>query len=205
MAYANEKFGPASIGMRRTYIQYGAPDQIDDRGSDPQHPSQIWRYAYLEDFRSNVEFEFPQGSPGARINWPPPSATYQGEGGSTGPLLDELSREIQRRGETATAPATSGLPGKHASILVYPMIDGTILSVPLDSLAGRVDLIAQVRTHPSPEEPGQVAANLRDVLQAAAGTYQAHFSLPAGSYVCRLLVREASGQMYTEAIQFAVK
>jgi len=212
-AYAKEKYGSTFLGMGRIYVQYGPPDEIQERGGDPRNPAEIWRYHYLQDFRSAAEFEFPQGkqSRGVQINWPPPLATYQGEAGSAGILVEALQREHRPAGEAPPAgEATAGFPGRHASFLIYPPSNGSVLSVPLDGLSGRVDLLGRIRLRLAPGVSANLVptfvANLRDTVDAAAGTYQAAFTLKAGSYACDLLVRErASGKMYSEVINFDVK
>ncbi len=74
MEEARARFGNTSGAMSRTYIRYGQPDQIEDRGS-----TQIWRYNYLQTFRGRAEFEFQPGNrpTGVRILWPPPTATFE--------------------------------------------------------------------------------------------------------------------------------
>jgi hypothetical protein len=82
-----------------------------------------------------------------------------------------------------------------------------ILSVPLDSLSGRVDFIGEVRTRLDTGAPVLTVARVRDyVVVTAGGAWESSFTLAPGSYVCRLLVREAaSGLIYTEEISFEVK
>jgi hypothetical protein len=172
---ARQKFGTTGGAMSRTYIRYGPPDQVDDRGAQ----GQIWRYNYLETFRSRAEFEFPAANNpgGPHINWPPPLATFTG----------------------------TGFPGKHASFQTYPAGEVQILSVPLDDFAGRVDLIGEVKRVLQTGEM-QVVANVRDMVTAASGTYQANFLLQAGSYVGTVFLREhTTGRQFTETIRFEVK
>jgi hypothetical protein len=79
------------------------------------------------------------------------------------------------------------------------------LVVPMDSFSGRVDLIGQVTVAPPAGGKGTVVANVRDVIDAASGTYQVAYTLIPGSYVCNLVAREqASGAMYAESIPFQV-
>ncbi|HYW46247.1 MAG TPA: M56 family metallopeptidase [Bryobacteraceae bacterium] len=202
LAYVTEKFGSASSAAGRTYLRYGQPDQIEDRGSN----GQIWRYNYLENFRSNVEFEFTPGNgpTGVRINWPPPLVTYVGAPSAAATLVEALSHEGRGRGEPA--PSTNvipGLPGLHASFQIYPAGELQALSVPLGSLSGRVDIAGQIKTR---LDTAPAVANVRDFIQASAGTYQTGFTLKAGSYVCDLIVREqATGRIYGETINFEVK
>ena len=188
-AYAQANFGSASSAKGRTYIRYGPPDQIEDRGSAPDSP-QIWRYNYLENFHSNVEFEFSKGNRanGVRINWPPPSATFTGTPG-------------------AGANGAAGLPGRHASMATYPAGEVQTLSVPLDSLTGEVDITARIQMLPTPGMgAGAGMRALVSVDSNPSGVYQANFLLQAGSYVCTLKVTEqATGQTYAETIDFEVK
>jgi hypothetical protein len=99
----------------------------------------------------------------------------------------------------------AGLPTRHASMQIYPASEFQTLSVPLDAMSGRVDILGQIKTL-GDAEPARQVGLLRDGLQAGAGTYQAKFILNAGSYVCSLIVREqATGRMYGETITFEVK
>jgi beta-lactamase regulating signal transducer with metallopeptidase domain len=203
LAYAREKFGSTSSAMARTYIRYGPPDQIEDRGPGVQ----IWRYNYLENFHNRVEFEFGPGTgPAAvRINWPPPLATYEGAPGADASLADALNREGRGRGAAVTTVAVAGLPGQ-ASFQIYPAGELQSLSVPLDSLSGTIDILGQIKAATAPDAAAQTVATVRDVVQASAGSYQARFLLQAGSYVCGLIVKEqATGRMFGETIHFEVK
>ncbi len=101
---------------------HGPPDQIEDRTSNSQNPSEIWRYNYLENFHSSVEFEFATGTnfrPGACV--------------STGP------------------PPMANVPAGHASMQTWPELQ--TLSVPVDSIAGAVDVESLIRTA-APNETG---------------------------------------------------
>ncbi|MGA3016369.1 MAG: M56 family metallopeptidase [Bryobacteraceae bacterium] len=218
LAYADAHFALATgdrtmagsqTSMGRTYIRYGPPDQIEDHSSDPQNPSQNWRYNYLEDFHSSVEFQFVRAGNGyrERINWPPPMATFEGVGGGAGGLALALSRESQLRGGAVAESVKPGLPGRHASMRIYPVRDYRRLSIPLDSLSGRVDILGEIRTLSNTGAEGSAVANVRDSADASTGgDWEANFTLEPGSYVCRVLVREqATGQMYGETINFEVK
>ncbi len=189
-AYAQANFGSASSAKGRTYIRYGQPDQIEDRGASTPDSSQLWRYNYLENFHSNVEFEFSKGNRanGVRINWPPPLATFAGTPGA---------------GQNGAA----GLPGRHASMATHPAGEVQTLSVPLDSLTGEVDVTAQVELLPTPGRGAGAGLHaMVSVDSNPSGIYQANFLLPAGSYVCTLKVTEqATRQTYAETIDFEVK
>ena len=194
--------------MGRTYIRYGPPDQIDDRGSNAQNPSQIWRYNYLENFHSNVEFEFTTGNRpnGVRINWPPPLATYAGVAGAAAFPAEDLNREGQGRGGQVAANNVAGLPGGHASIGTYPAGELQTLTVPLGSLSGRIDIAGRIKSLSNLSGAGFGSNFVRDNLQVSGSTYQTSFTLEAGSYVCTLIVRElATGQTYGETINFEVR
>src|SRR6185312_2149160 len=167
---------------------YGPPDQIENRQAN-----QIWRYNYLSNFHSSVEFEFtPQqrgSSPWRKtINYPSPLATYTGSPATT---------------------LSEGLPGRHTTMGVYPAGELSKLTVPLDSLSGAVDIVAQINANSATGLDARSIANLRDTVKLsgpAQGVYSADFKLQAGSYVCRVLVREAeTGRTFTEAISFDVK
>ena len=183
---AHARFGSSSA-MARTYIRYGQPDEIVNGGP---HGAQTWRYHYLENFHSNVEFEFTpgRGPGGVRINWPPPEGTFLGVPG-------------------AAANAVAGLPGRHASVATYPAGEIQTLTVPLDSLSGEVGIEAGVQR--TPTAGTGAGAGLKDRLsvdQYPSGVYVANLVLPAGDYICNLVVREqATGQAYAETIHFEVK
>jgi hypothetical protein len=206
--YAQANFGSPSSAMGRTYIRYGPPDQIEDRRSNAQDPSQIWRYNYLENFRGNVEFEFRLGSRpnGVRINWPPPLATYVGVPGAAATPAQDLNREGHGRGGPAAAHSVAGLPGGDATFQTYPAGELQTLTVPLGSLSGRVDISGTIKSLSNTSSTGFGAGFVRDSLQVSGSTYQTSFTLEAGSYVCTLIVREqATGQTYGETINFEVK
>jgi beta-lactamase regulating signal transducer with metallopeptidase domain len=208
LAYVNANFGSPASAMGRTYMRYGPPDQVDDRSANAQNPSQIWRYNYLENFRGNVEFEFAPGNRATdvRINWPAPLATYEGTPGGNTTLVEALGRESQNRATPAPTNTLAGLPGRHASFQIYPTGEFQTLSVPLDSLSGRVDILAQIKTRVDPGAAGQTVANFRDNVQASAGILRANFLLQSGTYVCDLIVRERdTGRTYGETIQLQVK
>jgi len=192
-----------SVAVEKIRAKYGPPDQIEDRNSDPQHPSQIFRYNYLAAFASNVEFEFPivKGvAQGPRINVPLPIATFEGAPSVDTRFLDVLSRENPL---PVALSVTAGLPGRHASMQIYAAREYRVLNVPLDGLTGTVDLVADIK---SAGQPIVRDANLRDTIDASAGTAQANFMLAPGTYDCQLLVRErATGRMFGETIHFEVK
>ncbi len=90
---------------------------------------------------------------------------------------------------------------------IYPARSYRTLTIAMDSpVAGRVDVVGQIQALSDTGAKGKVVANIRDSIQAAAGawTYTANFTLDPGSYICGLLVRDASGQTYYETIRFAV-
>ncbi len=221
-AYAQANFNDPGRGginpMGRTYIAYGPPDQIDDRSSNTQNPSTIWRYNYLENFHSSVEFEFPQRKSGGinkRINYPP-AATHTNSPNplvaGVGPLFDELRRELAgRSGGPAPANDFTTLPEPHLSVGVYPAGEASTVTVPLGSLSGQIEILGQVRTNAGPGAQGTVVGNVRDgvTFQGTGGPsakYQTEFTLAAGSYLFSAVVEERStGRMFGETIPFDVK
>jgi GWxTD domain-containing protein len=215
LAYAKAKYSVTAGDqvklntMGRAYVRFGPPDQIEDHIYGAQSPSQSWRYNYLEEFHSNAELQFvPVGNDYRElIKQPPPTATFEGVGAAADNLVDALSREGQSRGGPVAKSATPGLPGRHASIQISPVKGSVILSVPLDSLSGRVDFIGEVRTRLDTGAPVLTVVRVRDYLEVTAGgAWESSFALAPGSYVCRLLVREAAGGLiYTEEINFEVK
>jgi hypothetical protein len=210
-AYAREHF--TNRAMINTYAAFGPPDQIEDRAVETAQPVQIWRYRYLESFHDTAEFEFTTKSRfGMRINYPPPQ-TFEGtrfvDPSATSTLAGALAREAHRAPETAV-PVTPGFPGRHASIqTALKASDSTWfvnLTVPLDTLSGRVDVIGQVKQVLESGVNGPMAANFRDYVDAQTGVLQSMFTLAPGSYVCQVLVREQStGLIYAEAIPFELK
>jgi beta-lactamase regulating signal transducer with metallopeptidase domain len=206
------KFGSPFSAATRIYKRYGAPDQIDDRGSDAQNPLQIWRYNYLEDFGGNAEFEFAPGK-AMHINYPPP-VTYDGVPGVPAGWLQTLPAEFFHGSDPAAASAVPGLPsGKNASMQVFPARQYRVLSMPMDALSPAVDIMAQVRTNSGQalQDAGvktDVTSGVRDFIKWSAPetpTYTASFTLDPGSYLCIVVVREqATGRMYGETINFEV-
>jgi len=179
---ARARFGDTSSAMSRAYIRYGQPDQIEDRGT-----TQIWRYNYLQNFRGRAEFEFQTGNrmAGVKILWPPPTATFEG-----------------------MAVDGAGFALRHATIETYPAGEMQTVTAPLDNLAGKMDIVIDVRGSRDGSDL-QVVANARDSVNIAVpkptGMYQARFLLEAGSYEAKVLVREqATGKVYTETIRFQV-
>jgi beta-lactamase regulating signal transducer with metallopeptidase domain len=197
--------------MDRIEARYGPPDQIDDRSSDAQNPVKIWRYNYLEDFRSNVELEFAQGRP-MHINFPLPATFYGQPGIPAGLVARSLPAEFFHGSDPPAENTIAGFPGGRASMQIYSARYYRMLSVPMDSLSGAVDIIGLIRTI-SGERPQSVGlkppatATVRDYIKnAPAGPYTAPFTLDAGSYVCAVVVREqGTGRVYGETINFEVK
>ncbi|HVW11280.1 MAG TPA: M56 family metallopeptidase [Bryobacteraceae bacterium] len=206
VAYAQSTFG-AKNPMAISYARYGAPDQIEDRGT-----AEVWRYRYLDDYQGGAAFEFTKGSfPRVHILYPQPQATYEGNAANPGEVA-QLTGGL--RGGADASNIKSGLPGPHSWIQVYSVAPGVApapdrrfvpISIPLDSLSGAVELVAQVRTRVESPQSGQMIANLADSPQAAPGAYQSAFTLRPGAYICKVLVREAStGRMFGEVINFDV-
>jgi beta-lactamase regulating signal transducer with metallopeptidase domain len=214
VADAQQKFGSTSNEMARTYIMYGPPDQIETN-PNAQTPSEIWRYNYLSNFHSSVEFEFSQrqraSSPWLKkINYPPALATYTGTPAEANALAQALRNENSGRGQSPATATGNGLPVRHTTMGVYPAGEYSKLSVPLDSLSGAVDILAQIKARSAAGVEEQVVGTLRDTVTlngtSQSGMYGTEFMLEAGSYVCRVLVREAAtGRIFTEAINFDVK
>jgi hypothetical protein len=103
----------------------------------------------------------------------------------------------------------AGLPSRHAEFQIAPAAFGQTLVVPLDGLSGSVDIVAEVRSLTGFGE-GSVAANLRDSVNIRESRppaqFNSRFTLTAGSYVAKVLVREQStGRMFAETISFDVR
>jgi beta-lactamase regulating signal transducer with metallopeptidase domain len=211
-AEAQQKFGSTSGELARTYIMYGPPDQIESEGK-PGAPSQLWHYNYLPNFHSSAEFEFSQQQRTWRknINYPPPLATVSGIPAETNELVNELRTENQGRGQSPAINTSPGLSVRHATMGVYPAGEYSKLTVPLDSLSGTIDIIAQIKARSATGIDDQIVGSLRDTVRvngttSQSGWYGTEFLLEAGSYVCKVLVREeTTGRIFTEAINFDVK
>jgi VWFA-related protein len=135
-----------------------------------------------------------RGFPGAKAM--ASTGTYAAARSIDSTVAEALAREIQ--GQAAAAPVLAGFPGGDAAMETYPAGEPQQLSVPLGSLAGPVDIVAQIG-------PNSVAA-LRDSVKLPAGVYRRAFTLPAGSYTCAIVIRDrATGQLYGETIAFDVK
>jgi beta-lactamase regulating signal transducer with metallopeptidase domain len=207
VAYAKEKFGSAIFGMGRTYVEFGPPDQIEDHSADSSIPWQIWRYNYLADFHSNVEFQFStaESVQQMRIDFPPPEATYEGEpvvDASLAQVVEALGRGSQSQGEAVSPTRIAGLPGRHASMQIYPVKWYRVLMVPFDSLTGQVRVTAEIIARANL----RIAASMVDLMPASQGAAQATFGLEAGSYVCNVAVREMeTGRTFFERIDFEAK
>ena len=212
-AYAQANFGngPGGRGgvnpMARTYIAYGPPDQIDDRTSNAQDPSTIWRYNYLDNFHSGVEFEFAGtkgGSVSKRINYPPPLGTFASPVAideRTEALANALRQDLAHRAGPAPATTFENLPAVHVSVQTYPAGEPTSYSVSTDGLSGSVDIMAQVTNM-----AGQVMGTLIDRFAAGQAPQKGSFTLKADSYVLRLvLCEQATGRMFGQNIRFEVK
>jgi hypothetical protein len=208
-AYAQEHFGSTTNAIARTYIRYGAPDQIE-QGQFGTQSTQVWQYNYLENFHGRAEFEFTAiGQPNTmHIKWPPPTATFAGTPGVPAALAMELAGGGRGQSAVTSTGPISGLPGGHASMQTYPAVVEQTLTVPLDSLSGQIDIIGQVNPVPN---TGAGGALLQDHVRFGGGqstprSYQASFTLPAGSYVCAFVVKEqATGRLYGETINFEVQ
>ncbi len=149
-AYAKANF--TNVSMQRTYIQYGPADHIEDRSWDTANARQIWQYNYLDDFHSHAEFQFSEGTrAGMVITWPPPLATFEGQAqvDSDGRVLaTALNREREAQHLQAFADPQAGLPVHHASIQVYTSKQPVTLTVPVDSMSGKVGFHRQRQTGP---------------------------------------------------------
>jgi beta-lactamase regulating signal transducer with metallopeptidase domain len=185
--------------MAYAYGLFGPPHRKNSRGA-----VEIWDYDFLEDYQSRVTLEFSSGSQsGPRITWPPQTkfeAGPQNDVAGVAPLAKELGSQLHQ--DTSTSPRI-GLPGSHAFLepsLKLNRVERLMnLMVPMDSFSGQLDLIASIT-----DAYGTVISNVRDTFEAQAGTRQWTFTLLPGRYLCSLLVREASGVMYAEAIPFQV-
>ncbi len=187
-----------SLAMVYAYGLFGAPNRKDSRGA-----AVTWDYDFLEDYQSRVTLEFSATSQtGPRITWPAQTtfeAAPQNDVAGVA-LAKELARQLHQ--DTSTPPR-AGLPGRGAFLepsLRLNRVERLMnLMVPMDSLSGQLDLIANIT-----DSFGAVVANVRDTFFAQAGTRQLTFTLLPGPYLCNLLVREASGAMYAESIPFKV-
>ena len=134
------------------------------------------------------------------------SVVYTGAPENSSPLVQAL--EASGGGAPSTA-VIAGLPSRHAELRMAPAVFGQTLVVPLDGLSGKIDIVAEVRWLTGFGEGG-VAANLRDYVNiresGPTAQYNSRFTLTAGSYVAKVLVREQStGRMFAETISFQVE
>ena len=187
-----------SRAMAYAYGLFGPPNRKDSRG-----PVEIWDYDYLEDYQSRVTLEFSSAQSGPRITWPPQTrfeAGGQNDVAGVGLLANELGRQLHQ--DTSTSPRV-GLPGPRAFLEPSLRLNRAErlmnLMVPTELLSGQLDLIGSIT-----DTFGTVVVNVRDTFDTPAGTRQMTFTLLPGRYVCNLLVREASGVMYSESIPFQV-
>jgi hypothetical protein len=93
---------------------------------------------------------------------------------------------------------------------VYTSKQPVTLTLPIDSMSGRIDVIATIAQTLDGGAKGPTVVNLRDFFDhlsaADPAAYNANFTLQPGSYVCRVLVRETTtGQIYAESIPFQVQ
>jgi BlaR1 peptidase M56 len=199
---------PSGAGLRLTNIQAAARLL----GSIPGKKSLLYFSSRAELLGANPEelqdaIQTAKQSNVALVPRSAPLATYDGQPDIPASLVDALHRESRESAGPAAAPI-AGLPGRHASVQIYPDKDVFSpdrqrcgLSVPLDSFAGQVDILGEIVA-----AEGAAEENVRDSVQASARTWEADFMLKAGSYVCRLIVREqATGRIYGETINFEVK
>jgi len=134
LAYVQEKFNSTTNALARTYLRYGAPDQID--APNPA-TAQIWRYNYLANFHSSTEFAFSQGKGAMHpwfmtINYPQPPM-YHGTPATDATLVDALKQEDTSKGHSTPMNTTAGLPVRHTSIGANPAGEASPLMVPLDN------------------------------------------------------------------------
>jgi beta-lactamase regulating signal transducer with metallopeptidase domain len=192
-AYAKANFqNPAMVAA---YTSYGPPNS-KTRTAD----AEIWRYDYLDLYKSNLIVEFPPSVRfAANVKWPLP-ATFEGRAPEEPAGAASLVSALNLSG--ANEPPELKLPGRHASIQPSLRINRAEqfvnLAAPMDTMTGRIDIVGNIT-----DEYGMVVANVRDTADAKMVTWQAAFVLLPGSYVCKVLLREqATGLMYTESIPF---
>ena len=185
--------------MIYAYGLFGPPNHKDNRGA-----VETWDYDYLDDYQSRVTLEFSSSQTGPRITWPQ-QTRFDADGQSDIAVIARLANELGRQLnlDTSIAPQT-GIPGGQAflepSLRLNRAEHLMNLMLPTGSLSGQIDLIGSIT-----DTFGMVVANLRDNFEAPAGTRQITFTLLPGPYLCNLLVREASGVMYSESIPFRVQ
>ncbi len=150
--------------------------------------------------------------------YPPPAATFEGKAADPSAfvqLAQALADELHGKGSTPSA-VTSPFPGTHTSAQVYPVVPGSgpspdrrwlPLQIPLTSLSGAVDIVAQVKLRSTDGSPGQVKGALRDSAQASVGTYQSAFIVPPGSLVFYVVAqaRESTGRTFGEEIDIVAQ
>jgi beta-lactamase regulating signal transducer with metallopeptidase domain len=215
--------------MTAIYGEYGPPDQIEERNSDPGRPVQIWRYRFLKDYEGNAEFEFgTQSRFDAHVNWPV-LRKFEANPGFARPdptMLGVFDHERQSAGEPSRMPLLVMLPVQGTSIQPSVRLSPTeqlvYLALPLgtfrlvspfvnpETAPGKIDLMAEVVEMSSSGVEGAMVAHFRDDVTLAAShetmTYRTSFILRPGSYQCRVLVREnGRGIMYPATIDFQLQ
>jgi GWxTD domain-containing protein len=182
IAYANKHYAAPDghtpgwkTARGRFYIIYGPPDEIDDHSSDPA-PYQVWQYRYVEGFKSDLRLRFVGDDFSVYvIDWPPPTATFDGVANGGQPL-----------------------PGSHVSVQVYPG-GNVVISIPLGVSAGPFRLAGEIRTAEGAPiqtfEEVRSAPALRRTLVLTPGAYVFTMNVTG----------QSTGQTYSEKVQFEVK
>ena len=214
VADAQQKFGSASSEMARTYIMYGSVRAEGD--AQPGTPSQIWRYNYVPGFHSSAELE----SPATEVTTPPgeehrlsaPAGDYTGIPAEANSLATHCGAKIR---VADNLPPQQQAP---ARILHPPYVHGRLSGRRIFQTdraaryryrAQSIFLLKSKRVQPrasriTSSEPSATLSRSMDDFTVGHVRNRVHAR--AGSYVCKVLVREAStGRIFTEAINFDVK
>jgi hypothetical protein len=87
------------------------------------------------------------------------------------------------------------------SLRVFRSGDQQVVSVPLASLSGQVEILGRIQT-----PAGETVAAVQDRVEASTSPYEAKFLLKSGTYSFTVTLKEsATGRTYEETIRFDVR
>jgi beta-lactamase regulating signal transducer with metallopeptidase domain len=192
--YAKANF--QNQAMVAAYTWYGPPSQKSHNGE-----FEIWQYENADLYKGKLTIQFSPRA-GARVMLPA-QPVFEG-GTAVEPAVNSLAKVLTGDTQIPEGSIRSGLPGRHSfiepSLQVNRAEHFVNLGIPMDTLSGQVDIIAQVT-----DEFKTVVANVRDKVESGAGEWHGSIVLLPGSYTCHVVLREqSSGLVYAETISFAV-
>ena len=197
IAYANQNFADGLIAGWKTdrgqiYINYGPPDEKESHpaggsyrrppeqggGTTTTFPFEQWLYRHIEGVGNNVILDFVD-------------ATMSGQYRMT---TDPSERDRLR---LAPAPPIANIG------VVVRMTPGRLVSISIPLEGGATNLVNLVGKISMPD--GRIVASFEDSLEAA-GIYQKHLPLAAGSYRLSVVVKNVeTGAITNQEQSFDVK